>query len=52
MGYIHANPVAQGWVEHPQDYWFSSELYYKEKRGPLKVDIMDLGVTEGYIIGL
>lgn len=28
----------------------SSALYYKEKRGPLKVDIMDLGVTEGYII--
>jgi hypothetical protein len=50
MGYIHANPVTQGWVEHPEDYWFSSALYYKEKRGPLKVDIMDLGVTEGYII--
>ena len=50
MGYIHANPVIQGWVEHPEDYWFSSALYYKEKRGPLKVDIMDLGVTEGYLI--
>jgi putative transposase len=50
MGYIHANPVVQGWVEQAEDYWFSSALYYKEKRGPLKVDIMDLGVTEGYIL--
>lgn len=50
MGYIHANPVVQGWVEKPEDYWYSSALYYLEKRGPLKVDILDFGVTEGYIM--
>jgi putative transposase len=50
IGYIHANPVAQGWVERPEDYWFSSALYYQEKRGPLEVDLLDLGVTEGFFM--
>lgn len=50
MGYIHANPIEQGWIEKPEDYWYSSALYYKEMRGPLKVDILDLGVTEGFFM--
>ncbi len=50
IGYIHANPVVQGFVENPEDYWYCSALYYQEERGPLKVDILDLGVTEGYFM--
>lgn len=50
FAYIHANPVVQGWVINSEDYWYSSALYYLEKRGPLKVDILDLGVTEGFFM--
>jgi putative transposase len=50
LAYIHANPVVQGWVVKPEDYWYSSALYYLEGRGPLEIDILDLGVTEGYFM--
>lgn len=50
IGYIHANPVVQGWVEKPEDYWYSSALYYFEERGPLEVSILDPGITEGFFM--
>ncbi len=50
FAYIHANPVVQGWVINPEDYWYSSALYYLDQRGPLEVDILDLGVTEGFFM--
>ncbi len=50
FAYIHANPVVQGWVSNPEDYWYSSALYYLKEQGPLVVNILDLGVTEGYFM--
>ena len=50
FGYIHANPVVQGWVVNPEDYWYSSALYYLEQKGPLEINILDLGITEGYFM--
>jgi len=49
LGYIHLNPVEAGWVEHPEDYLYSSASNYVRGSGLLEVEILDLGVTIGYI---
>jgi REP element-mobilizing transposase RayT len=48
--YIHLNPVRSGIVENAEDYLFSSARNYLNfEYIILEVDVIDFGVTEGYI---
>ena len=38
MKYIHYNPVQEGFCFKPEDYPYSSALWYKEKKGLLAMD--------------
>ena len=38
MNYIHNNPVEAGFVDHPEDYSYSSAKFIAEKQGELKVE--------------
>jgi hypothetical protein len=38
MEYIHYNPVKEGFCFKPEDYPYSSALWYKEKKGLLIMD--------------
>ena len=37
--YIHENPVRSGMVERPQDYFWSSDQYFRTGRGPEWLDL-------------
>jgi putative transposase len=39
--YIHENPVRRGLVEKPTDWKWSSALWYEERTGPLRVDLVE-----------
>lgn len=48
--YIHLNPVRSCIVEKAEDYLFSSARNYLDYRDViLKVEIIDFGITEGYL---
>lgn len=38
LSYIHNNPVKEGWVTEPEDYWYSSARNYAELDAPLKIE--------------
>ncbi len=42
MAYIHENPVRAGFVEHAEDWMYSSQRNYSEKYALIDVDKMDL----------
>jgi putative transposase len=49
LDYIHMNPVRAGIVENPEDYSYSSARQYLGKPGFMDIEIIALGVTEGFI---
>ena len=40
MDYIHLNPLRAGWVEHPEDYLYSSASNVSALSLPLEIDII------------
>lgn len=48
LHYLHQNPVVQGWVKKPEEYWYSSAKYYLKKEGGLKMDVLDFDEWEDY----
>ena len=51
ISYIHLNPVRSKIVDQPEDYVYSSARNYAEyKEVELEVEIMDFGVTDGYVM--
>ncbi len=38
MEYLHYNPVKEGFCTTPEDYPYSSALWYKEKQGMIEID--------------
>lgn len=48
LRYIHENPVSQGWVKNPEEYWYSSARYYVTGEGPLLMDEIDFEFLKGY----
>ena len=51
ISYIHYNPVRSKVVDQPEDYVYSrARKYASFKEVELEVEIMDFGVTEGYIM--
>jgi len=49
LNYIHNNPVKAGIVHQPEHYVFSSASNYLGQDVALSVQVLDLGVTDGYI---
>lgn len=50
LNYIHFNPVEEEIVENPEDYLYSSARnYLSYEEVILEVEIIDFGVTEGYV---
>lgn len=50
IGYIHNNPVVEGWVQQADHYWYSSAINYTNKKGLLDVKVIDLPISYiGYI---
>jgi putative transposase len=49
LNYIHQNPVKNGLVERPEHYLYSSASQYLNQDGLLKVSVIDLGFTDGYV---
>jgi REP element-mobilizing transposase RayT len=47
--YIHNNPVRAKWVAIPEHYLYSSASNYINGEGLLDVEVIDLGISEGYI---
>ena len=41
MNYLHENPVKAGFVEHPDDWLYSSARDYAGKKGLLDIVISD-----------
>ena len=39
LNYIHNNPVKAGWVEHPQDWLYSSARNYMGLKGLIDIDV-------------
>ncbi len=49
--YIHQNPVIAGIVDKPDDYRYSSARNYSGRNDfLLKVDVIDFGVQEGFVL--
>lgn len=48
LNYLHRNPVVQGWVKTPEEYWYSSARFYLNGEGPLKIDKIDFEGLKGY----
>ncbi len=44
LTYIHENPVKEGWVAEPEDYWYSSARNYAGFDAPLKIESIYDGV--------
>jgi putative transposase len=43
LGYMHANPVTRGLVQHPKDWpWSSWPFYFREKSGLASMDGVEL----------
>ena len=40
--YIHNNPVEEGYVEFPEQYYYSSARDYAGLKGPVKVSVINL----------
>jgi putative transposase len=52
IGYIHNNPVVEGWVEQPEEYLYSSASNYATGRGLLDVAVVELPMSwVGYVPG-
>ena len=49
LSYLHLNPLRAGIVKKPEHYVYSSASNYVGKPGIIEVEVIDLGVTEGYI---
>jgi len=49
INYIHNNPVRANTVRQPSDYIYSSAANYIGQKGILDVNIIDLGMKEGYV---
>ena len=49
LNYIHNNPVRAGIVEHPENYIYSSALWYLEEEGKIKIDILRFENNVGYV---
>ena len=51
LDYIHMNPVKSGVVLEPEAYRYSSARQYitNEQSDILNVELLDLGVNEGYV---
>ena len=39
LDYIHNNPVEAGFVDHPEDYIYSSARNYAELKGLLEIEL-------------
>jgi len=42
MGYIHNNPVAAGFVDHPDHWMYSSQRNYSDLQNLLDIDLFEL----------
>ena len=42
MAYIHKNPVKAGFVEHAEDWMYSSQRNYSDKYALIEIDEMEL----------
>jgi REP element-mobilizing transposase RayT len=52
IGYIHANPVKEGWVEQAEHYLYSSASNYAIGTGIFEVGVVDLPMSwVGYVSG-
>jgi hypothetical protein len=40
--YIHNNPVEEGFVTRPEDYYYSSARDYAGMKGPVQVSLIEL----------
>jgi len=49
LNYIHNNPVRAGIVELPENYLYSSALWYLEEEGKIKIDILRFENNVGYV---
>jgi putative transposase len=49
LNYIHNNPVRQEIVDLPEDYLYSSARDYSGKKGLVKVEILDIAPSIGYL---
>jgi hypothetical protein len=38
LNYIHNNPVRKGWIENPEDYFYSSARYYAGLFSLIEID--------------
>jgi len=47
--YIHNNPMDAGIVKLAEHYIYSSAIDYVEGKGLIKVELIDLGFTEGFV---
>jgi len=50
LDYVHLNPVRNGLVEEAEAYIYSSARQYAGKEGLVDIEVIDPGVTEGYIM--
>jgi len=51
IAYVHNNPVVSGFVDEPEHYRLSSASAYRgDVSGPIKVEVIDFGVEEGYVL--
>jgi len=51
IAYIHNNPVVSGLVKEAHHYSLSSaSAYAGDDSGPIKVEIIDFEVEEGYVM--
>jgi len=41
LDYLHDNPVKEGWVEHPEDYSYSSAIDYAGGQGKLDIQMIE-----------
>lgn len=49
LDYIHNNPVKAGYVIEAEHYIYSSATNYKNGKGLLDIELIDLGSIEGYV---
>ena len=49
IDYIHLNPVRNGLVDYPEHYLYSSARDYLGQKGLLNIEVIDIGVSEGYL---
>lgn len=50
LNYIHLNPVRSKIVDRPEAYWYSSARQYLGEQGVIEIELLDFGVSEGYIM--